>query len=120
MKSKRERGHFFSDLFFLDVFRDRRTRPFFIYVLIIILIGVVIYHYLEGWSWVDSLYFVVITLTTIGYGDFTPTTDLTKLITVFYGLNGVTVLLMMFDVIRRFRHMELPEQNDSVDAGAAN
>jgi len=33
-------------------------------------LGTVIYHFVEGWSWLDSLYFSVITLTTIGYGDF--------------------------------------------------
>ncbi|MFN2234796.1 MAG: potassium channel family protein, partial [Anaerolineales bacterium] len=53
--------------------------------------------------WLDSFYFVVITLTTIGYGDFSPTTPATKLITIFYGLNGVILLLMLFDVIRQVR-----------------
>jgi len=79
-----------------------------IYVAIILLIGAVLYHWLEGWSWIDSFYFVVITLTTIGYGDLTPTTSLTKLITIFYGINGVVVLLTFFDIIRRYRHMEMP------------
>jgi hypothetical protein len=41
--------------------------------------------------------------TTIGYGDFSPTTPLTKVITMFYGVNGVIVLLILFDVIRRLR-----------------
>jgi hypothetical protein len=103
----------FYDAFFLDLLTDRRTRPFFIYVLIIIMLGVMIFHWLEGWTWIDSFYFVVITLTTIGYGDFSPTTPLTKLITIFYGVNGVILLLMLFDVIRRFRHWELPDSGDS-------
>jgi hypothetical protein len=88
---------------FLDVLLDPRTRPIFIYAVIIIGVGTALFHWLEGWSWVDSLYFVVITLTTIGYGDFSPTTPLTKLITVFYGLNGVILLLVLFDVIRQLR-----------------
>jgi hypothetical protein len=93
--------------FFLDVLSDPSTRPMLIYVAIILLIGAVLYHWLEGWSWIDSFYFVVITLTTIGYGDLTPTTPLTKLITIFYGINGVIVLLTFFDIIRRYRHMEV-------------
>ena len=88
---------------FLDVFLDPRTRPIFIYAVLIIGVGAALFHWLEGWSWLDSVYFVVITLTTIGYGDFSPTTPLTKLITVFYGLNGVILLLMLFDVIRQLR-----------------
>jgi hypothetical protein len=39
----------------------------------------------------------------IGYGDFSPTTPLTKLITIFYGLNGVILLLMLFDGVRQLR-----------------
>jgi len=80
-----------------------------IYLVIVILFGSVLYHYLEGWSWIDSFYFVVITLTTIGYGDLTPTTNLTKLITIFYGINGVIVLLTFFDIIRTYRHMRVPD-----------
>jgi len=95
-------------MLFLDVLFESRTRPFLIYVITILIFGAVLYHWLEGWSWIDSFYFVVITLTTIGYGDFAPTTPLTKLITIFYGINGVVVLLTFFDIIRRYRHMEIP------------
>ncbi len=99
---------------FIDILIDRRTRPIFLYVALMIAIGAVIYHYLEGWSWVDSVYFVVITLTTIGYGDFTPTTPLTKLVTIFFGLNGVIILLMLFDVVRRERKWMVPTDNSDV------
>jgi hypothetical protein len=96
-----------SKVFFLDVLLEPSTRPILFYVLGIIFIGAGLFHWLEGWSWIDSFYFVVITLTTIGYGDFTPSTPLTRLITIFYGINGVVVLLTFFDIIRRYRHMEV-------------
>ena len=32
-------------------------------------IGTAGFHYLEGWSWFDGFYFVVITFTSIGYGE---------------------------------------------------
>ncbi len=89
--------------FFLDLFFDRRTRPVFIYATVMIVLGAALYHWLEGWSWLDSVYFVVITLTTIGYGDFTPTKPITKVITIFYGLNGIILILMLFDLIRQVR-----------------
>lgn len=90
-------------MLFLDLLIDREARPIFIYVAILVIVTAAVFHWLEGWGWLDSLYFVVITFTTIGYGDFAPTTALTKLITIFVALNGVAVLLMLFDEIRRVR-----------------
>ena len=107
MSQGRKRFHLLSRGLFLDVLFDRRTRPILIYAAIVIGIGAVLYHWLEGWSWLDSFYFVVITLTTIGYGDLHPTTPLTKLITIFYGINGIVLLLVLFDVIRALRRWEL-------------
>jgi voltage-gated potassium channel Kch len=80
-----------------------------------IVIGAAVYHWLEGWGWLDSIYFVVVTLTTIGYGDFSPTTPLTKLITIFYGLNGIILLLMLFDIVRTMRGWESTKPADEVD-----
>ncbi len=108
-KPSKNRSKLLSKLLFLDVFADPSTRPMLIYVALILLVGATLYHWLEGWDWIDSFYFVVVTLTTIGYGDFTPTTPLTKVITIFYGINGVIVLLTFFDIIRRYRQMLLQE-----------
>ena len=93
----------FMKTLFLDLLFDKKARPIFIYAVLFILVASALFHWLEGWSWLDSIYFVVITFTTIGYGDFAPTTPLTKIITIFVGLNGVAFLLMIFDEIRRVR-----------------
>ena len=92
---------------FLDLLMDRRARPIFIYVAFFIVVTAAVFHWLEGWGWLDSIYFVVVTFTTIGYGDFAPTTPLTKLITIFVALNGVAILLMLFDEMRRVRAWHL-------------
>lgn len=47
---------------------------------------------LEGWALDEALYFGVVTITTVGYGDFTPTTNSTRLITGFYVLLGAVLI----------------------------
>ncbi|NJL75590.1 MAG: two pore domain potassium channel family protein [Saprospiraceae bacterium] len=48
-----------------------------------IAIGTVVFHRLESWNWIQSFYFAVVTITTVGYGDFTPTNDLSRLLQPF-------------------------------------
>ena len=62
-------------------------------------LGTIAYRFIEGWSWIDSLYFSVITLTTIGYGDFTPQTDAGKLFTIFYILLGLGMILSFIQTV---------------------
>lgn len=54
--------------------------------------GTVFFHFVEGWSWLDAFYFSAITLTTVGYGDFSPKTPVGKLFTVGFIFVGFGVL----------------------------
>jgi voltage-gated potassium channel len=63
------------------------------FVLIAITSGTVFYWLVEGLRPVDALYFSVTTLTTVGYGDFSPETTAGKLFTIVYVLVGVGLLL---------------------------
>jgi len=54
--------------------------------------GSVFYHYIEELRWVDSFYFSTITLTTIGYGDIAPHTDIGKIFTMFYAVLGIGII----------------------------
>jgi voltage-gated potassium channel len=55
-------------------------------------VGTVFYHFVEKWTLLDSLYFCVVTLSTVGYGDFAPTTSFGRLFTIFYILVGVGII----------------------------
>ena len=54
--------------------------------------GTIFYHFTEKWSWINSYYFCVVSLTTVGYGDLAPHTDAGKLFTTFYLLAGIGVI----------------------------
>jgi len=90
-------------LLLVDVLRDKESRPVFYWVVGMLLAGVLVYHWLEGWSYLDALYFCVVSLATVGYGDLTPTTPLAKLFTIIYLINGIGILLALFDRIRVVR-----------------
>lgn len=66
--------------------------------------GALVYHYLEGWSYLDSLYFAAITLSTVGYGDFSPHTDLGKLFTIIYIGIGVGLILAFINAV--YKHFQ--------------
>ena len=50
-------------------------------MMVFIVIPVMIFHYMEDWSVLDGVYFVIISLTTIGFGDYTP--NFSQVFTVF-------------------------------------
>jgi voltage-gated potassium channel len=53
----------------------------------------VFYHYVEGWGAIDSIYFAVMTISTVGYGDFSPQTVAGKIFTIGYVLVGLGVFV---------------------------
>ncbi|MCP9848286.1 TrkA family potassium uptake protein [Cyanobium sp. Morenito 9A2] len=50
------------------------------------------YHFVEGWDWGDSYWMVLITISTIGYGEVNPLTPAGRAITVFTIVGGVVVV----------------------------
>src|SRR5688572_8411032 len=60
------------------VFHDPEGKLILGSVAVLLAVGTVVYSVLEGWTLLDSLYFSVVTLATVGYGDLSPTTDLAK------------------------------------------
>ena len=72
--------------------RDPRGRSILLWATAQILVGTLVFRWLEGWSFVDSVYFSVITLATVGFGDLHPTSDAAKIFTIFYVLFGLGIL----------------------------
>ncbi|PYH64371.1 potassium channel family protein [Aspergillus vadensis CBS 113365] len=53
----------------------------------------------QGWTYFESLYFTFVSLTTIGYGDIYPTSNLGKSFFVFWALLAVPVMTTLFGVV---------------------
>ena len=70
-------------------FKDPEFKGLFAFVLIILLSGTIFYHQIEKWSLLDSFYFSTTTLTTVGYGDLAPKTDLGKVFTIILGFVNI-------------------------------
>jgi hypothetical protein len=67
----------------------------------LLVLGTVSYRLIEGWTWIDSFYFSVCTLTTVGYGDLSPTSEFSRLFTAVYALSGVAIALTSFGILGR-------------------
>jgi voltage-gated potassium channel Kch len=91
-----------------DGMRDPEFRTLAISVLFVLLCGTFFYHGVEGWSWLDSFYFSVITLTTIGYGDLSPSTPGSKIFTIFFIFIGLGVF-SAFIILVADRYMKIAE-----------
>lgn len=79
----------------------------------ILIIGSVVYHFVEGWDWIDCLYFSVITLTTIGYGDIAPETVGGKIFTMFYIIIGIGIILSFVNTL--YKHYYEMKTNRNSD-----
>ena len=61
----------------------------------LVLTGTLFYWRFEDWTIIEALYFCVVTLTTVGYGDLAPTSAGTQLFTIVYILTGFGVLVAL-------------------------
>lgn len=72
----------------------KRKISFIVFLIVLLeVIGTLTYHNIEGWTYLDALYFSTVTLTTVGYGDITPKTDLGRMVTIAYAIFGIGVVL---------------------------
>lgn len=81
----------------------------------LLVVGTVFFSLNQGWNLIDSFYFSVTTLTTVGYGDFTPTGSGARLAAVAYQLAGIGVFVLLVSELARrsvVRHGADPGDSD--------
>ncbi|KAF9288132.1 hypothetical protein BGZ68_000749 [Mortierella alpina] len=63
-------------------------------------IGALIFIYIEQWNFLEALFFVMVTITTIGFGDVVPITTAGRIFTIFYAAGGIVLLALAVNAIR--------------------
>jgi len=58
----------------------------------VVLLGTVWYKLVEGWTWLDSAYMTIITLSTVGFGEIYPLKEESRLFTIVLILMGVITI----------------------------
>ena len=85
----------FLRIFFLDL---AYAAPLLISLLMLIAVIGYISGWIEGWSPGDSLYHAFINATTVGYGDFRPTSGRSKILAILLAFTGLVFTGMIVAV----------------------
>jgi len=84
-------GSFFVSL--KDVWKDVEFRILFVLIVLLMLTGAIFYSEVEGYDLIDSLYFSVMIMSTIGYGELTLSTSTAKIFTIGYAFVSIGVFI---------------------------
>ncbi|GAB1315699.1 hypothetical protein MFIFM68171_05909 [Madurella fahalii] len=71
-----------------------------IMLLFYLLLGALIFKSIEGWNYLDGVYWATVTLFTVGFGDLYPTTTLGRALLIPYALIGIISLGLVIGSIR--------------------
>ncbi|KAE9370718.1 voltage-gated potassium channel [Stipitochalara longipes BDJ] len=64
-----------------------------------LLIGALVFSKIEGWGYLDALFWADVTILTVGFGDFTPKTHLGRSLLFPYATFGVFILFLVIYAI---------------------
>ncbi|KAF0208333.1 MAG: TrkA-N domain-containing protein, partial [bacterium] len=85
-----------------ESFYKKRVITAITLVFAVLFIGVMGYHLIERWNFLDSLYMTVITLATIGYGETHPLSTNGRIFTIFLIFSGISIIGYSLSVIASF------------------
>ncbi|HUO50170.1 MAG TPA: potassium channel family protein [Candidatus Paceibacterota bacterium] len=86
----------------LGAFKDPEFEVLLTLTAVVLATGTIFYHDVEGWTYLDSLYFSVVTLTTVGYGDLSPHSTVSKIFTMVYLLVGIGILFGFINTVAHY------------------
>jgi len=66
-----------------------------ILLVLLVIVGIAGFHFIEGWTYFDGFYMVLTTITSIGYGEIHPLTHTGRLFNSFVIITGVGLVLLL-------------------------
>lgn len=95
---------------------------------LVILVGTIVMYNIESKvpntqikTYLDSLWWCVATVTTVGYGDIVPVSNLGRIVAIFYMFFGISMISLMFFVItntfyrRRYDEVEIEQRQQQLN-----
>eukprot|EP01084_Bolivina_argentea_P317357 550226_1 len=70
--------------------------------LLFLLISSIIFSVIEDISFIDAIYFIIVTQTTVGYGDIIPQTTGGEIFNFFFVITSFVLILVLFNLIFDF------------------
>jgi voltage-gated potassium channel len=102
----------------------KRIRRLAIALALFTAFGTVGYHFIEHWSWFDSLYMAVITFSTVGYAEVHPLTHQGRIFTIFvivfgvglvyFAIGTLTAILLEFELDKVFGRRRMERELDRI------
>jgi hypothetical protein len=86
--------------------------------LVVVVLGTWLFHIIEKWDWLDSLYFVIVTIATVGYGNLVPATDVGKVVNIILIIIGIGIFgvfvnqLVKYQGLRRLEKINKHNEKD--------
>lgn len=91
---------------------DYMYRLLLLAVILLLTFGTFFYHFVEKWSYLNSYFFSVVTLTTVGYGDLVPQTHIGRFVTTLYIFVGIGIIATFAQTVVKKRGKKIATKTE--------
>lgn len=89
---------------FSTFWKEIRYRQLTLSTIGVLMMGIIGYHFLEGWRWLDCVNYAVSTMVTTGNTELYPKSDWGKVFNIFYMILSVVLILFFINTLQQHFH----------------